>query len=445
MFIRERCQIGTLLTYPVPILSEGSSHNIRFSSAPVKIFIKSSNNSALSLLTSSFIDVKSDSSRNSYNIKANTSGLYKITYKILPGVDFATPEDVPIIVTSSRSKRSRNDYFSKLGLKTGHLGIGCCWKDLAFTPYQCASKISLYSSCKWRSDNSTDGVVFVSKSSLYLPLSLAGIQLNDDFRSVFSLFASGDNTNDRCMLCERSGNVECLPTYSMISYNPATIGELLQQDSLVTTFLDKMNDFLPPWLSISVHLSKTHAYSLYDYMAFFGTANDLKGVTGCHNVSAQQPKSFLYAVRTTSTVLITIDSFPIFLYLTTSNPFCMVVDLCSEVTTTLNVAIPNALQPSLLVGLPSIQMLLKENSYLYFKSISFQEYGKRYHLLRDSKFWNGSGFFTPVLPKYDFEIDIVMSRSFSGGNLIVDMEFEGSVLHQSKVNEGEVCAHLITI
>ena len=442
MFIGERCQIGTLLTYPVPILSEGSSHNIQFSSAPVKIFIKSSNNSALSLLTSSFINVKPDSGRNSYNIKANASGLYKITYNILPGVDFAIPEDVPIIVTSSKSKRSSNDYFSKLGLKKGHLGIGCCWKDLALTPYQCASEISLYSSCKWRSDNSTDGVVFLSKYSLYLPLSVAGVQLND-FRSTLSLFPSGDNTNDSCMSCEHNGNIECLPTYSMISYSPVTIGELIKQDSLITTFLDKMSDFLPPWLTISVHhLSQTRPYSLYDYMAFFGTANDLKGVAGCDTFNVQYSNSFLYAVRTTSTVLIIIDSFPVFLYPTTINPFCMVVDLCSEVTTTLNVAIPNALQPSLLVGLPSIQMLLNDNSYLHFKSISFQEYGKQYDLLKDSYFWNGSDFFIPVLPKYDFEMDIVMSRSFSGGSLKVDMEFEGSVLHQSNINEGEVCTYI---
>uniref|UniRef100_A0A1X7VJK4 Uncharacterized protein n=1 Tax=Amphimedon queenslandica TaxID=400682 RepID=A0A1X7VJK4_AMPQE len=452
----ERCQLGYIAIESVPVLTNGSYETVSVSSelsVQTMITITSSDNSSLSVDSPTISFLK----RVSYTVQAKKPGIFKVSYTVMPGSPYLKPDDsIYMITANERTVRDESDYFTTQGLQRGHLGIGCCRKTLDLSKYQCSSNLTLHSYCQWGDDASvTAGVVHISTSSLYLPLSVAGLELNP---SPFSL--GTHYSAKQCNTCNEASNWQCQKLDPSLVFSVRTIEEILQYRSLAESFLTSVKSFLPSWLRVDIH-SRTPAssYSAHDFMASIGTASEVKGITGCGSFDLPNTPSLLYALRTTSRLLVMIDSYPTFLYPLASNPFCILIDMCSSIAPTLHSVIP----PQLVSGQTTtgsanvLSLLLSGNARADFKSISLQENGivfsaKLHKPLR--QYWNGSQYFSPSLPLvYQYQVNVDYQRIFTGGaNLKVDLNFKGSAYYQPNIKRevpgllmGELSLNITTV
>lgn len=433
----ERCQLSQIVIDPIPVLTQGSQYTTRVSSwlaAPSKILVSSLDNISLAIVSSPLLTLHTQPT--SYTVQANQLGFFKVRYDVMPGAPLVKASDSLYLVTSTRTARdTAQDYFMLQGLERGHLGIGCCQRQLTLTPYQCTSNITLHSYCQWNTNSSTEGVIYLSVSSLYLPLSIAGLKVNG-----FNTYTSA-NTSNQCMSCDRMSNTKCQKADSSLHFNTKTIHDILQYRSMVTTFLVSVKKFLPIWLQVEVYTSTLpSSYSIYDFKSFIGTVRELKTIIGCEDIHLKDTPSLVYALRTTSRLLFTIDSHPVFLYPTTNNPFCIVIDTCSGITPTLHTSIP----PTLLnrqnaAATSTLRSLYTGNTRITFKSIALQEDGLVSPMETRTQYWNGSQYFSPSLPLYQYQVEVAFHKTFtSEGGLSVAVDYEGLVYYQPAVKNGEV-------
>ena len=437
----ERCQLGYITIESVPVLTSGSYESISMSSelsVQTMISITSSNESSLSVNA----PIISLHSRASYTVQANEPGIFKVSYNLMPGSPYVKPDDSIYMITSNkRTVRDESDYFTIQGLERGHVGVGCCSKTLDLSKYQCSSNLTLHSYCQWGEDASvTTGVVHISTSSLYLPLSIAGLRLNT------SPFTLGTHySTKQCSTCNEASDQQCQRLDPSLVFNVRTIEGILQYRSLAESFLASVKSFLPSWLRVDIHsTTPASSYSVYDFMASIGTASEMRGIAGCDSFELSNTPSLFYALRTTSRLLVTIDSYPTFLYPLVSNPFCILIDTCSSVAPTLHSLIPNELVSGQTTtgSVNALSLLLSGNTRAHFKSISLQENGivlpAEIHRSQQ-QYWNGSQYFSPSLPSvYQYQVNVDYQRTFTGGeNLIVGLHFKGSAYYQPNIIKGE--------
>ena len=432
----KNCQTAYLISAPLPVITAGSSHNIQVLTNPLK--------TADLIITSSTMNISRTITLDRYTVslsfpvKFSTVGLHVMSFFVLSSESYIKPDDTIFVVEPRGSKRESTNYFTKHGLQNGYLGVGCCQNEISILAEQCISNITLHSTCQWMTTNdthTTNGVVFISVSSMYLPLSIVGLQFNQRRRFSPSIYIRSSTLPATCKTCER-GTLPCLTSQSSFAFTPKITKDILNYNSLLTTFLDKTRKFIPPWLSITVRPDKTLTYSKLDYSAFVGTAHELNKVVGCHQLNFPNSKSLIYAIRTTLSLLLTINSSHVFLFPTDSDPFCIAVDMCSEESTTLYVTLPSELQPLALKEITSLKNILDDNGQFSFENISFQENGIRVNF--DSSFFNGFKFIKPKLPRYEFKLHCILSKSFTSSQLIVGMDFNGAILHNSSISMGEV-------
>ena len=383
-----------------------------------------------------------DSTTVVYTLHPNEPGLFQVRYNIEPKNNFRKPENSVVLITSlDSSGKEDNNYFQSLGLSDGQLGLGCCSNSLLMSSAQCISKLSFFSSCQWFSaEGETEfiskGVVFIGGRTLNLPLSIAGIDVQSSSSSFkASLPTMSDILSERCFSCEKE-TFQCTETNTTIRFNENDVQTFLTFNSLSTTFLESIKDFLPSWVSVSVH-SSISAYSNYDFLSFVGTSSEIKNLEGCESYQADAKKGLLYALRTKSTLYVIIDNFPTFLHSSsTSKPVCILVDMCSSFQSKLYFMVPLVLQPSQLTGLPYFQ-ILTNNGQVSFKTITFTERGNYVRFI-DSKYWRGDTYFTAQIPKFEFEVEMKLEKEFVGSYLGVYIDFVGSAMHQSQPDKREV-------
>lgn len=373
-----------------------------------------------------------------FPITPSKAGLFKISYSIISSYQYVRPDDSVVLVLPREQRRLTSNYFRRLGLENGHLGVGCCEKVYNVPPRVCVFNVSLHSSCSWNTEMQTNGVVFISIGSNLLPFSVAGYNLKRQ-----SLHYSDETpSNDTCSSCTRS-TASC---YSLpVSLSPEITSELLEHNSLLYTFLNKTRRLYPSWLSLAVRGSdsSTPRFSLFDFSAFFGSWKQLNELVGCNDLSSPDPNQHVYAIRAATNLLFTVDSLPIILHPSTSEPFCMVFDACSAQSSALYAVIPPSLQPSRLSRVSSIASILSGNGQLVFYNITLKDGGIPYKL--HTSYWNGSALFQPMTPNYKFNLHVSMFKSFRGGHLTVNMTFNGSVLHNTEITQGEVRSSIFMI
>lgn len=433
----ERCQLGYITIESVPVLTNGSYETVSVSSelsVQTMITITSSNESSLSVDT----PMISLHKRASYTVQAKMPGIFKVSYNVMPGSPYLRPEDsIYMITANERTVRDESDYFTTQGLQRGHLGVGCCSKTLDLSKYQCSSNLTLHSYCQWGDDSSvTPGVVHISISSLYLPLSIAGLELNTSPFSLGTHYSAG-----QCNTCNEASDRQCQKLDPSLVFSVRTIEGILRYRSLAESFLASVKSFLPSWLTVDIHSRiPASSYSVHDFTASIGTASEVKGIAGCGSFDLPNTPSLLYALRTTSRLLVTIDSYPTFLYPLASNPFCILIDMCSSLAPTLHSMVPTQLvSGQTTTGSENVlSLLLSGNAKADFKSISLQENGivlpVRLHR-RLQQYWNGYQYFSPSLPSvYQYQVNVDYQRMFIGGtNLKVDLNFKGSAYYQPNI------------
>ena len=431
----ERCHIHYIKTNPVPILTVGNTHTVQVMSSINKIFVTSNNNNSLSIIGSPILNMGTVSL---YRVLANQPGFYKVSYSvILPSVEYPVLDSTVFLVFPSVQHRSTNqDYFDTLGLPKGHLGIGCCDNQLNLTPHQCVTNITLYSSCKWTStsqSDSSEGIIYLRVNTLYLPLSIVGIQVNKNGMGLYTSHQSYTTSSGNCASCSGTG---CHRNKTSIRYNMETISNIVNYDSLFTTFLRNVRSFLPSWLSVVIHTTRIESigYSQYNFMSSVSTT---EGCDELPNIA----QGLQYTIKTTSRLLFTISQRPILVLPTASNPFCVVVDMCSDIFPVMYAPIPSEII-HLLPYLTLLQSLLAGDTEINYKWIALQEQHsiQVHNAVMSNLYWNGTHRFTPSTPDYyEFKLAVNFTKTFNGGNnLKVLMKFEGDVYHQSNIKYGQV-------
>ena len=424
------------VTDPVPVLSpRGSDINVVIRSKPLTqtiISITSSDPSSMRV-SKQMITLSLQSNTASYTIQANETGLFSVSYNIIPGSLYTKPEDSIFLVTSNENAPSDSQV-----LQSGLLVVGCCSKQLTLSPHQCSSNLTLHSSCQW--DNirySTEGTVHLSVASLYLPVSIAGLRVNNNPTVSFTTHYS----TDQCLTCDKAPNQQCQRTRSIFDYNTNTIKSILQDRSLVVSFFSSIKSFLPSWLTVEIFQSASSYYSSYDFMTSIGTSSEVKRLPGCDKFDLMDTPSLIYALRTTTRILLTIDNHPAFHYPQASSPFCILIDMCNGLTPTLHSMIP----PSLVTkeraaSIRALNVLMTDSTHITLKSISLQENGIAAPKLQPLAYWNGSHYFYPTYPlRYQYKLDVELRREFTGHNLQADITFKGSVYYQPNATGREVC------
>uniref|UniRef100_A0A1X7VVY4 Uncharacterized protein n=1 Tax=Amphimedon queenslandica TaxID=400682 RepID=A0A1X7VVY4_AMPQE len=440
----ERCQLGYAVAQPVPPLVKGSSEEVTLTSKPLIqtiVSITANDNSSLGI-NKQMISLSPQSSSGSYTVQANKSGLYRVSYDAIPGSLYIKPDDTIILVTE-RSRGEEPDYFTSQGLQSGHLGVGCCSKQLTLSLEQCFSNLTLHSYCQWnQTESSTDGVVHLSIASLYLPVSIAGVKVLNSL----PLFLDTHYSTHQCLTCDKAPNQHCHTPSLIMDYNSNIIQTMLQYKSLSVSLFSSIKNFLPSWLKIEVHSLASSSYSVYDFMTFIGTAEEVKRLPGCDKIELADTSALIYTHRTTSLLQVTINSHPAFYHAQPVSPLCTIIDVCSGLAPTLKLAIPPSLvSKNNAASIRPLNIFIAGNAQVNFQSISLQEDGIIAPELQEQLvYWNGKHRFRPTLPThYQYKLNINFQKTFTGQNLEADVKFKGSVYYQPNATIKEVPGLLV--
>ena len=239
-------------------------------------------------------------------------------------------------------------------------------------------------------------------------------------------------SNGNCTSCNGTG---CHRNTTAIGYGMETISDIVNYDSLFTTFLSNVRSFLPSWLSVVIHSTRIESigYSQYNFMSSVSTT---EGCDELPNIA----QGLQYTIKTTSRLLFTISQRAIFVLPTANNPFCVVVDMCSDIFPVMYAPIPS----EIIHRLPYLTLLqpLLADAEINYKWIALQEQQsiQLHNTVIPNLYWNGTHHFIPSTPDYyEFKLAVNFTKTFNGGNnLKVLMSFEGDVYHQSNIKDGQV-------
>ncbi len=439
--IGERCQLSVFDISPLEPMDTSVTREVTITSAltvDVSMTITSSDPSQLLINGQSnpfvlHIPKSTEPVTTQYTIIANSPGIYGIQYEPSPVHDIVTPEDsVVLVVSPDVHSENRDTYFDVLNSTDGNVVPGCCKHKVAGSMMCGSADITFHSSCSWSSiDNtwSTNGVVFADTGFIKLPVSISGLSIQNHSEPLE--YSMPLNSLGQCTSCNKSLNDDCQSTGSLISYDLHDVNSFLESQSLLKTALRQLNPVLPEWLEVSVltpeqshSVIKQSSYSTYDYSASLLKGQEINEIPECQS-TVPVSDNLYYLLRTRAVLNVEVYSFSASLY---DGPHCIAVDMCRRL---LYVAVPMELQPSQLIGFDFMKILLSGNGQLYVGTIVF---GKRHfvnELDQNLQYWNGNRLVTPSLPTFDYELQsIEFSKTFIGGNLRVNCDFTGSVLHR---------------
>ncbi len=387
--------------------------------------------------TSFFLPKSTSSVSVTYILNANTPGIYYVHYGIVPLHDFLMPNDSVIFVGPEDPESDIDNYFD--GDAEGILVPGCC--KFSVIENVCHTDLAFQSSCQWKafSDNEwvSNGIVFISNNLISLPLSVNGLRVG--IESTAKPFLYGYSPNYElfprdCSSCNHT-SYDCSSVNSFNSIGLEDVELLLKSQTIAKTFTSSLTaSFIPEWISVEV-LSKKEgiaSYSEYDYYSSLLSGNEIMLINECRSTIPNDNGHLYYVMRTQATILIQIDSFHQLVYASASKPHCIVVDMCDIHSPLFYYAIPNELQPSQLTNtFDYLNYMLAGAGKLEFERIAFGKGGIIKNFDNGVKYWNGNNFIVPLVSPFDFELQTVFDKTFSGGDLEISCQFTGTLLHVS--------------
>ena len=440
----ERCELAFIDISPLPILQPNKSHNVRVTSQLSSERVLTFGDQWKLISSMNLTIPKSSHERyDFFTINGNSPGIYSISYNVNPLNNIRIPDDSIVLVTNAAPETQRNNYFDVLGLEEGILSPGCCsTSNLVSKQPLCRSDLVFFSSCDWIVSDfdvySSKGVIFVASHTFSLPLSISGTSINISSSFSTSLPFNSGVLSQHCLACDQE-NAACLSTGSFVPFNEYDTEILLSHHSLLKTMLSQIKPSFPSWLSISaLSMSTNPSYHLYDYASSLVLGKNIKMIRGCEALSIPDKENLYYVLRSTVPLLVEIDSLPVLLRDTSSKPHCIVIDVCGSIYPLVYSIVPANLQPLNLVGLKYFERLLADNGKLVLDALTLSEVGIIQFLQSNTKFWNGSDYFTPVLPTYEFEVFAELDKVFiSNNDLKVNVIFEGLAFHTSELSFSE--------
>ena len=455
-----QCQLSTLRTPTISVLTEGqNSDSILLQSQPGESLqvVVTSNSEFVQINRNQvpvFLTMPTETGRSTFSVLSQQKGLYSLSYFMRSSSLSVTPEDSPILVLpQNASEHVQNRYFTSQRLVPGKLAVGCCHHNYNLPMSVCPADLTLKSSCMWMTSPksgvtaSSGGVVFMISNDIQLPLSIAGVQLLfSNESSSTSIVEIGNNMdlqscNPQCQPTDRESAETCSITDQSVRFDEYDMQDILEQNSLLSTFVAEMAPFLPSWLFVQALSSlDDKKYAVYKFKAYFGFQEDLQNLKGCGSVVPSSATA-MYALRTDATLQITIEPIHFSVIVSPSNTLCFVVDICDPFKPTLTAPFP----PSL-ATITYIEQLTVKGWNVRPTSVTFAKGGiSKTTEVPYKMFWDGHENREISLPNYDFEMAATFTGSLTRGGTVAEMAFDGSVLYKVYAEGHEVRHYIQTL
>ena len=437
------CNIGIMRTPEIPpIIVDQLSRPLDITASPDEELTIAIEGGDEFDVTPANITIRSPQKGAQFQLRGVNPGHTTLSYVLSgPSTDsFNKPGPTSILVSKSRPGISLR-YFTALETSHGQLIESCCVPaDILFQCPMSTEEVHFQSSCQWTSSGSsytTTGVVFSRSRGLSIPLSVAGIYINIS-RAMRSLYAELPEVSvSSCTPCESNrGNevterrtISSLPPEATscyyYSYDVPDLQDFLLTNSLVVTYLSRIDPLIPPWLHL-ILLGRSNAFGSDDYLTILAQREDIQGVEGCENVQADDLG--LYSILRYNRFMRVIISGQTEVYRADASlvPVCFAVNLCKGTDSPLYIG----LSPSAQGLVQSLNFFTeytdRDWDFTIFSAALFNTLAR---VTVDGMYWNGRVFYRPQLPAFDLLVRADATMIFSSGRLQTEVELSGTAYY----------------
>ncbi len=418
------CEKTILVTPDIPILMEDEE------SDPLYIFTELNKRIEITIIVDSSVEVLPDTKISflpsdasiSFILKPSIKGYFEINYlvsNVTADSQIDLPETKYFVVGGEDTSRT---IFDEYNITDNVLLPGCCQHTEDIHSSFClgaGQEISLSSSCGWEDEYKTNGITFLHSGNISLPISIVGID------SIWSRRESP--AGQTCERCDNDGSSMCINR--AITTND--ISEMIQQQSLIKTFLSNIQQILPSNVLLLSHGNNVDYESAenYSYYASFTNSESLRNYYGCENLRIDSDE-LLYVIRTNSKISGNVFGFE-FETNDITETVCFAIDTCRLPQSSLYISIPNSVQDSAKSWL-STSYSIPNDVITDVKSLYVSSNGV--NPSSDVKnFWNGSAMIGVQTPYYDYGLDIlasVVDQRISDVTPRFNLSFNGSFYGQ---------------
>lgn len=434
----KHCEVGVITVTNIPILTTNQTASILYIMAFPNDFINVTFVvSNILEVTPHSVTITSEEPSIAVNVVARKPGKSWLTYNISGpnAAEFEEPTFYLIVSLDSANTFSSNMYFTDHGRDAGLLYPGCCIPETVthHCPHS-TSDVSFSSSCTWSSgvDNTqlTSGVVFVSGSSISLPLSLVGTKLSSN------LFTNALPSLQ--LTCTDCGGAE--PHCYHYDFTADDIASFLLSSALAKTYLHNSLVLMPQWLSLSVAnttLPLDTPFSLSDYQTTLTLGKQVRSVQGCEQL--QLDDNGLYTIiKIKKNLTISVNAIKKeYSPAETDLPICLAVNLCNGSLSPVHMTIPASSQ-DVLASFDQVKQIIDMGGEINFHNAAVSRIGMLLLIELPGSYWNGITTVDPDIPNFDLRLALTMRYKLISENLWISFKFHGNLFHQANPNDSQV-------
>ena len=447
------CNRGIVTTPFIPTLIENEVSMFNISAnPPMDLVIGLSAGRAVEVQPRTLV-INRTSPTATFEMMGTRAGHYALTYEVSGPISdrYEMPENSPILVSRRRKSNEINRYFKLTGMKPGLLTESCCSSTrVGFTYRECpmsTDAVEFRSTCIWLSSGieyKTSGIVFAQFKSLSLPLSISGVKIEYDSGIISSSLS--DRPISSCKQCPKNRNRDLsinilkLKGCYYLPFNSGDVEDFLKSRSLANTYLNRIKNLLPSWLSISLPTRETTAisYDGIDFAAQLVEQGDVSDISGCEHIVADDPGLYV-VLRYSHDFTISVEGETARYNssaLSNNPPVCIAVNLCKEMASPVYNSLPANLQEAIR-QLPLMEPYNREGWEFRIEGVTFYNTSRK--LTISDMYWNGLNLKTPELPDFDIKMAITASMPYVSSprrHLSISIDYSGSL---SRVfQDGEV-------
>ena len=411
------CETEQIVVSDLPILIRGQV------SQPVTITAVPSSDLNIDIITDPSIDIlpfrnlviSPPYSSVSFRIRAKDEGIYELEYSISTFINFKEPEKQLVLVTSnSVSSGSYN---------SNELRPGCCVIMTNLTETGCFSSdqsISLSSSCS-RSESSVDivspGVSFIQIDDRVLPLSIAGVQLFSNSRTIDTV-ALGTIACSQCS----TNDGACYSNTPTVS----DIRDMLQSRALLQMFLQYAARVMPSPVLLQLSQDSNNPklrFSSYDFHGIVTQASMITDLNGCENIDVQEGL-FLVLRVTDDLDYAYFEEYGSYHHNDEQTPLCFVTSICEYDVAIMQASLTDTANIEVL-KLTVLKLYLDSSWDIKILSIMLSRFGMQ--SFASTPFWNGNALFLPSAVLFNINLRTKLQGNFSGDLLSAEVKFDGNI------------------
>ena len=435
------CSIGLVTTPIIPTLFEKETRMFNISARPSSDIVVSMRGSGLRVQPTQ-ITLTNETTYGTFQVSGDKAGYYTVQYQLFGPISdvFEMPESSPVLISMDRNVDRVNRYFQYQGTELGLVVESCCREEnLVYSDCPASTKlnpVSFRSSCGWllgRARFETQGIVFAENRNLLLPLSISGISIRYDGVGEISSGLSVIPVSF-CSSCQANKGKNLTskpldpPDCYFYPFDSGDVEDMLKSNSLAATFMDRVAQLLPTWLSVSVPNNETDSTTFYntDIATSLVKHEDLDNIAGCESITTKDQGLYI-VLRYGRSFEISVDGesmryrprAP-----TESNPVCVAVNLCQDVDSPIYLGLPSDVQ-SAVRQLPALAPLDQNNWQYSIESVTLFRQTKE--VVIPHMYWNTTGMYTPDMLSCDVRIETMATLSIMSDLLTIEAKYEGTV------------------